>query len=76
MKQKLDRPTLSCRLESEKMQRLDQMLEEMGQSRSDWLYQLVSREMGEVDAQTVRSMSDRIAALEKKLTKLSLLIAA
>lgn len=73
---KSERPTLGCRVTKDEMKRIDELLGEIGQSRSDWLYQLIKQELGETDVQTVRGMSERIAALEKKLTKLSLLIAA
>lgn len=76
MKEKIERSTLACRVTPDELLRIDRLIEETGQSRAEWLYQLAMQALGETDVSTVRGMSDRLTALEKKLAKLSQLIVA
>lgn len=70
-KQSDDKPTIGCRVTREEFDRIDQLATELGQSRAEWLYGLIRQGLGESAPETVRSMGERIAALEKKLMRLA-----
>ncbi|MBD2078951.1 ribbon-helix-helix protein, CopG family [Leptolyngbya sp. FACHB-17] len=68
---KTNKPTIAARIEVNEMQQIDALIQETGQSRSEWLHQLIKQELGQSNSQTVRSMGARIATLERKLARLA-----
>lgn len=70
VKQKQEKPTIGCRVNPSDLAEIDSIIAETGQSRSDWLLQLVRQALGQ-DAATVQGMDARIAALERKLSRLA-----
>lgn len=68
---KTEKPTLSCRAEKSVVAEVDAIAKEIGQSRSEWLYNLVLEALGKTPVATVQKMNDRITALEKKLSRLA-----
>jgi hypothetical protein len=70
-KQVESKPTIGCRILQAEMGQIDALISETGQSRSDWLYQLIREALGKTDIATVRAMAVRIEALEKKLARLA-----
>jgi hypothetical protein len=65
------KPTIGTRLEPEELEQIDQICEELGESRSSWLYNLVREALGKTRVDTVRALSTRVAALERKLGRLA-----
>jgi hypothetical protein len=61
--------TLSCRVSPDQIDAIDAVIAEMGQSRAEWLYALVHRELTGQSLETVRGLCDRVAAVELKLAK-------
>jgi len=70
-KQKQEKPTIGCRVTPEDMREIEAIITETGQSRSDWLLQLVREALGRGEAATVQKMNDRITVLERKLGRLA-----
>jgi metal-responsive CopG/Arc/MetJ family transcriptional regulator len=68
---KTNKPTIATRIAADELAQIDAMIQEMGQSRSEWLYQIIREALGHSDAQTVQSMATRLAALERKLSRLA-----
>lgn len=70
MKAKENRPTIGTRVTESQKQQIEAIASEMGMSVSEWLYQLVCEGLGQ-DADTVRSLVNRVNSLEKKLMRLA-----
>lgn len=65
------KPTIGTRLEPEELKQIDLICLELGESRSSWLYNLVREALGETRVDTVRALSTRVSALERKLGRLA-----
>ncbi|MBW4523390.1 MAG: hypothetical protein KME16_27440 [Scytolyngbya sp. HA4215-MV1] len=65
------KPTIGTRLESDELEQIDRICEELGESRSSWLYNLIRESIGSGTVATVKSLSHRVAVLERKLSRLS-----
>jgi len=65
------KPTIGTRLEPEELEQIDQICEELGESRSSWLYNLIRESIGVGTVATVKNLAHRVTALERKLSRLS-----
>lgn len=63
--------TISCRINQDELNQVDAIIQETGQSRADWLYGLVHRELTGTEHTTVRGLVDRVAAIETRLARLT-----
>lgn len=70
MPKKAPRPPIGTRVLVEQKEQIEAIAAEQGISVSDWLYQLVCEGLGQ-DADTVRSLNQRVEMLEKKLMSLA-----
>ncbi len=61
------KPTISTRLKSTDLATIDMIAEALGQSRSEWLYQLIRQELGQADVTTVAALAVRMTLVEKRL---------
>lgn len=65
-----EKPTIGCRITQKEMNQIDEVIEQTGESRSQWLYNLIRQELGQKPLETVKGMSDRISALERRFARL------
>ena len=63
------KPTIATRIAAAELAEIDALIQETGQSRSEWLNQLIKEALGH-DVPTVRSMAARLAMLETRLAML------
>ena len=63
------KPTIATRIAAAELAEIDALIQETGQSRSEWLHQLIKEALGH-DVPTVRSMAARLAMLETRLAML------
>lgn len=63
--------TIGCRVTPSELSQIDTIIQETGQSRAEWLYSLVHRELTGKEFTTVKGLVDRVAALENRLARLA-----
>lgn len=63
--------TISCRVNQDQLNQIDAIVQETGQSRAEWIYALVHRELTGEEFTTVKGLVDRVAALENRLARLA-----
>jgi hypothetical protein len=62
--------TIGCRVSGDELSQIESIIQATGQSRAEWLYGLIHREITGTDYTTVRGLAARIAAIEQRLSKL------
>ncbi|NJP11107.1 MAG: hypothetical protein HC866_17885 [Leptolyngbyaceae cyanobacterium RU_5_1] len=65
------RITVGCRVDHDELNQIDAIAEDMGQSRAEWLYALIYRELHGTDLNTVKGLTARVSALESRLARLA-----
>ncbi|MBD2019206.1 hypothetical protein H6F43_03280 [Leptolyngbya sp. FACHB-36] len=63
--------TIGCRVSDDELSQVDSIIQETGQSRAEWLYALVYRELHGTSPNTVRGLLDRVEAIELRLARLA-----
>ena len=63
--------TIGCRVSDDELSKVDSIIRETGQSRAEWLYALVHRELTGSSPNTVHGLLDRVAAIESRLARLA-----
>lgn len=63
--------TIGCRVTDKELSQIDTIAQETGQSRAEWLYSLVRRELTGIDTTTVNGLVERISAIESRLARLA-----
>ena len=66
--------TLGVKVPSEWKEKIQQICTDLGITPSEWLSDLIGRELGETNVNQVHSLSERLASVEKKLSGLSSLL--
>ena len=66
--------TLGVKVPSEWKEKIQQICTDLGITPSEWLSDLIGRELGETSVNAVHSLPERVASLEKKFQTLSSLL--
>jgi hypothetical protein len=64
-----NKQTIACQFTVEELAKMDTIAQRTGQSRSQWLYNLIEGAIGEIGNRAVEAMETRIAALEPEVAK-------
>lgn len=67
----MSKVTIGCRVEESELKEIDLTCQQLGQSRSDWLYGLIREALGKAPALTAKSLATRVKALEDRLARLA-----
>lgn len=73
MRKQMDLPkeTIGSRIPPDWLTEIDAICKETGQTRSEWLYNLIGAELNKTDVNTVNAMGERLLLVEKKLSRLA-----
>jgi hypothetical protein len=67
----MDKITIGCRVTTDELHQIDGIAAEIGQSRAEWLHNLVREALGQTPVDTVRSLGTRVKAIEDRLSRLA-----
>jgi hypothetical protein len=65
--------SIGCRVQKDWVAEIDTLAAEMGFSRSEWLSATIGEALGKTNVGTVRSLEQRLHAVERKLSRLAVL---
>lgn len=63
--------TIGVKVPAAWKQQIKEICDELGISQSEWLYEAIGTALGKTNVNAVNSLPERVAALEKKLSRLA-----
>lgn len=67
----MSKTTIGCRITDDQVDKIDEIIRETGQSRAEWLYSLIHRELTGTEVNTVRGLVARVCEIEARLARLA-----